>query len=106
MTNCEFDNNKATTRGGAIYWNGDNAKMENNIFTKNTANTAAGGALVYQGNNGQIISNDFQENTATQGYGGALYADGNSNRVKTTNSIKILLQKVGEPYIMKALVEA
>ena len=64
--NCSFNNNRASSNGGALY----NASAQNSNFTENYARHAGGAICV-----GNAINCSFKSNTVDYTYGGAM-ADG------------------------------
>ena len=76
LKNLKFVNG-ANTIGGAISWSGNQGKIENCIFDKNTASSSAGGALYWGASNGQIINSNFTNNNA-QTSGGVVSIEGDN----------------------------
>ena len=64
-----INNTHKDTSGGAIYWRGEDATINNSIFEGNTALIRAGAVYLYDG--GNIINSTFIHNTAVEA--GATY---------------------------------
>ncbi len=80
----EFNENAASSYGGAVYSLGSDSTIDNSQFNKN--NAAVGGALYAAlGSNILINGSDFLENQASYA-GGAAYFDQKSNNVAIKNS--------------------
>ena len=78
VVNSRFENNVAQNQfAGAVYIQGDYAKIENCNFTNNSAPT--GGAIQLIGHYANIIDSNFIENEAITG--GACYVDGYGENV-------------------------
>ena len=69
LTNCIFDSNTATAKGGALYINGTGLTANSNQFKSNSA--VDGGAVYIEGDNTLFDSSSFTSNHATTG--GAIY---------------------------------
>ncbi len=64
-----------TSQGGAIAWMGNNGKVENSTFKRNSVGYANnGGAIYWSGANGTILNSEFYDNDAYRG--AAIYWDG------------------------------
>lgn len=71
IENCIFENNKAGSYYGAVYYNGwDNLNVKNSNFTNNTANNGAG-AIHFTAQKLTVEGGEFTDNTGNQG--GAIY---------------------------------
>lgn len=67
IKNLNFINSKATgLAGGVISWWGNNGSLSNCNFENNSASSAAG-AVLWKGNNGYIESCNFMNNNVTYG---------------------------------------
>ncbi|MEI6435057.1 MAG: LamG-like jellyroll fold domain-containing protein [Bacteroidota bacterium] len=78
ITNCNFHHNEADYSGGAIYCNGANPVIRNNIFANNSASN--GGAIALESSTPLITDNLFINNS-TGGNGGGIYFDNSSPQV-------------------------
>ncbi len=75
-----------TSQGGAIAWIGDNGKVENSTFRRNSVGYANdGGAIYWAGVNGKIINSQFYDNDAFRG--AALYWSGVNGTVSLSTFI-------------------
>ena len=72
VTNCNFTDNSASSRGGAVYFL-DQGTVTNCNFTNNSASSRGG--AVYFSSTGNVSNCNFTGNTATgdSSYGGAIY---------------------------------
>lgn len=97
---CEFSGNEAYRRGGAIYFIGDHATVENSTFSTNrvtvispdgSTRPGSGGAVSLTASNAQFSRCFFTENSATGnptgafegGGGGAVYISTNDPQTTT-----------------------
>ena len=77
-------NNTQTDWGGAIYWFGDNANLENCYFKNNHARKL-GGAIYLHGTQGNIKNCTFNNNHAEKG--GAVYWNGNNGKLSACSFV-------------------
>jgi parallel beta-helix repeat protein/predicted outer membrane repeat protein len=80
IQDCKFLQNYAHSYGGAVYCSSSDAKIENNVFYKNTAANEYGGALYINTSNfPEIINNHITNNTAKYGGGIAIQSFTNAS---------------------------
>ena len=74
IIDCTFNNNVATTHGGAIYIVGNTAKIYNCTFINNTAQNGKGSGVYIQGNSATLNDTKFYNHTSING---SVYINGN-----------------------------
>ena len=84
IDNSIFTQSHARTNGGAIYVNGENASISNSILNLNNA-TDYGGAIYVAGDNAVITSNLFDKCSAVNKDGGAIYVAGLNTTISYSN---------------------
>ena len=87
LINCNFTKNTATKGAGAIYIQGDYTFMDNCNVLNNSANDAGG--IWISGKENNITNSNISYNNATgrnnAGNGGGIYYQGNNNTVSYSN---------------------
>ena len=84
IDNSIFTQSHARINGGAIYVNGENASISNSILNLNNA-TDYGGAIYVAGDNAVITSNLFDKCSAVNKDGGAIYVAGLNTTISYSN---------------------
>ncbi|WP_458406316.1 Ig-like domain repeat protein [Methanobrevibacter sp.] len=84
ITNCEFIENTAVHKGGAVDWNVTAGVMSDCYFEGNNANSGAGLYIGTGSDNTTIRNNTFYKNIAIENGGGI---DCNSTRMNITNCV-------------------
>ena len=98
IKNITFINGKSN-EGGAIYWNGNNGKLENSKFINCTASgedPTAGGAVYWKSTNG-LINNCYFEGCCVQnGEGGSIYWNGDGGTINNTEILDSTTYEYGD----------
>ncbi|MBS1796695.1 MAG: CSLREA domain-containing protein [Acidobacteria bacterium] len=86
LSNCVFNNNRATFDGGAVRNNGGSMTVTNCTFSNNTADepSGQGGALKQNGTSMTVTGSTFYNNKADAG--GALHVGTGTTNTTVTNS--------------------
>lgn len=109
VINSTFKNNLGRYGGGAVYFLGNDLKVENSIFNNNrVSGDDSGGAICSRGDSLEVINSIFNKNNAP--YGGAIFSSYNAkvrNSTFTSNTAKNkggAIYSVGELYSEEILL--
>ena len=87
INNTTFNQNNATTSGGAIYANSATVNINNTQFTNNIADTRGGAINTWSDATININNTTFNQHTATD-YGGAIYANSSATVTMKNSSFQ------------------
>lgn len=96
ISDCNFEKNTATTRGGAVFseWS-YGANIENSKFSENTAGVSGGAVYNFYGDNFSIKLSQFQENFANNAGGAVFNEYGNDLEIQLCEFIKNTAKNCG-----------